>query len=383
MRAFTLSFKPFATAPAILAPECIMLYKRCSPSADQPGVNMAHLDFREALSTPEEKIFSPASTVAALEINNARVPSLTDLLRELRLSGSTWANIVFVAIAAVGGMVCAFYFFNGVELVRAAASWPSEYLYPRPTFTDQRTTAELPNPADHFSTSSSGADSGKSDDARKVAESNAAPTAFTPFEGTTGSTTPPVVTEPPPIVTIVPPIVPPPPTPVVDQLTGDANTVVNSGGTLVQSLAQDPVGTSLNTVAATTTTLKKTTKKVTTSSRRKISSSQQNLANTIPSRTTLQQTTANQTQIGANSVRPVNQIMTGGGLGGGGSIGAIGGGAGAAAGGGAGTGTGAGGGIGAGPVGGAGGLGGLNGAGLGGTLSGVGGTVGGVIGSHH
>lgn len=53
-------------------------------------------------------------------------------LRTARLGRSEWANILFAAIAIAGGLFCAFYFFNGADLVRTALSWPGEYLYPRP-----------------------------------------------------------------------------------------------------------------------------------------------------------------------------------------------------------------------------------------------------------
>src|SRR5438270_4104575 len=111
---------------------------------------MPQLDFREALSTPDEKFFSPAAIVSATA---AAVPVHQRgeyFARGFGFTRSTWANIVFVAIASVGGLVCAFYFFNGGELLRAAASWPSEFLYPRPLATDKLDNSQ-PNPVDHFS----------------------------------------------------------------------------------------------------------------------------------------------------------------------------------------------------------------------------------------
>src|SRR5438093_5726019 len=115
---------------------------------------MPQLDFRAALSTPEEKFFSlPASVTIAPIPAQAAVPGYP-FLRNLGLSRSTLANIVFVAIATVGGLVCAFYFFNGGELLRAAASWPSEFLYPRPLSTDKIDVGMQANPVDKFSDSS-------------------------------------------------------------------------------------------------------------------------------------------------------------------------------------------------------------------------------------
>ena len=84
--------------------------------------SMPQLDFREALSTPEEPLFPPAATVAAVSAAAPANETTNALLRGVRLSRSTWTNIVFVAIASVGGLVCAFCFFNGGELLRAAAA---------------------------------------------------------------------------------------------------------------------------------------------------------------------------------------------------------------------------------------------------------------------
>src|SRR5436309_6347392 len=117
-------------------------------------MSMPQLDFREALSTPDEKFFSPAAIVSATA---AAVPVRQRgeyFARGFGFTRSTWANIVFVAIASVGGLVCAFYFFNGAEVLRAAASWPSEYLYPRPISTDKLDGPLQPNPVDQYSAAS-------------------------------------------------------------------------------------------------------------------------------------------------------------------------------------------------------------------------------------
>src|SRR5205814_6283657 len=105
---------------------------------------------REALSTPEERVLSPQANAAVLPAA-APVNSFgKHFLGGFSLSRSTLANIVFVAIASVGGLVFAFYFFNGGEVLRAAASWPSEYLYPRPLAAEQIDIAQQPNPVDQF-----------------------------------------------------------------------------------------------------------------------------------------------------------------------------------------------------------------------------------------
>ena len=361
--------RPFYRAHAIVAAEYFMLYKYSLPEITSPAAtqSMPQLDFREALSTPEEKVFSPAATMAAIAPGPPAIPSFADFLHGLRFTRTTWANIVFVAIASVGGLVCAFYLFNGSELIRAAASWPREFLYPRPIFEDRMLAAEQPSPVDHFGASADEATGSQTDDGKKVADRNSLSEALAPLATNIGSTTPPVSTVPPP-VTIFPPPVFPPPTSLPDNLTNRANNVATTADTFVQALLQDPTTTSSGTVAAAPDQVQKTVKKTTTVGKRKTSKAPQKVLTAVGNSSgATQQTATSQTQM--STVRPVNQMMTGGGLGGGGSITSIGGSAGSTA---TGTASGA-----------AGGIGGLNAGGLGGTIGGVGGTVGGVLGGHH
>jgi hypothetical protein len=96
-----------------------MLYKYRPPAITTwtTTKSMPQLDFREALSTPAEKRASPAATIAAVSAAAPANQTRNSLLRGVRLNRSTWTNIVFVAIASLGGLVCAFYFFNGGELL--------------------------------------------------------------------------------------------------------------------------------------------------------------------------------------------------------------------------------------------------------------------------
>ena len=43
-----------------------------------------------------------------------------------------YANIIFTSVAILGGLFCAFYFFNGSDLVRSVRHWPRQYFYARP-----------------------------------------------------------------------------------------------------------------------------------------------------------------------------------------------------------------------------------------------------------
>lgn len=122
---------------------------------------MPQLDFREALSTPDQKAFGPqrliGASVANLTVDDRK--SFGD--RAGGFSGSTWTNVFFVAMASVGAVFCAFYFFNGAQLLQAAAAWPGEFLYPRPPSDSIGVTQ--PDSIDNFRRTAS--DSGKSKDA--------------------------------------------------------------------------------------------------------------------------------------------------------------------------------------------------------------------------
>src|SRR5437016_91126 len=128
------------------------------PNTTKPALEltkMPHLDFHEALSTPDEKLFSPAAAIAVPVAAAASKPAEVSFFAELQLSRSALTNVIFVAIAAMGGLLCGFYFFNGGEVLQAAAAWPSEFLYPRPLSTDKIDLGVQPNPVDYFSTTSS------------------------------------------------------------------------------------------------------------------------------------------------------------------------------------------------------------------------------------
>ena len=97
---------------------------------------MPHLDFRQAFSVPgepappvveSEATLSPSETDTPPEQRQALATRLPRLYRSDR------TTILFAFFAFVGGLFCAFYFFNGGEFLRAAAAWSREFLYPRPS----------------------------------------------------------------------------------------------------------------------------------------------------------------------------------------------------------------------------------------------------------
>ena len=108
--------------------------KMCCREADFDGGRrvpvMPQIDFSKALSNGED-----ASTRAGrIELGepNAEEAVSSNWLHRFRLGRPEWANIIFTAIAVLGGLFCAFYFFNGADVVRTARNWPREYLYARP-----------------------------------------------------------------------------------------------------------------------------------------------------------------------------------------------------------------------------------------------------------
>jgi len=310
--------------------------------------SMPQLDFREALCTPEEKLFSSPATVTAASA--APLGKKTNVFANgVRFSRSTLTNIFFVAIASIGGLACAFYFFNGGELLRAAAAWPSEFLYPRPLSAERVEVATQLTPVDSFANNAP--ESTKTDEAKASLEKNVEPSDFSQPATTLASSNPAVTTPGGSGPTVLPtgpslPVTPSlpttpslPPAPSAPSGLGlPATPDINS---LFQPLDQK------TPAAAPKKAIARTTNATRTSSRRKRSSTQQKLASGTKSATTTQsvQQVSNQTQAPMSSIQTSSAMGMGGGLG-----------------------TGLGGTMG--------GLGGSLGGGLGGTLSGI-------VGGHH
>ena len=269
--------------------------------------SMPQLDFREALSTPEEKLFSlPAAVPLASAVPVGKKKNI--FARNVRLSRSTWTNIVFVAIASAGGLVCAFYFFNGAELLRAAAAWPSEFLYQRPLSTDKIDIGLQPTTVDQYARSAFAA--GEKPSERPVNSNASNPTLPLP-PATTGTTTttPPDITGPGPGTSLFSTV-----TSLIDGL----NTLPSGADALYQSFYQTAVSTTPTKV------ITRTASRARSSTRRKVSSTQGKLVSRTTTATSVQKSTAqnvqqtpNQTQT-FSAIQAPNQMMMGG-------IGAVGG----------------------------------------------------------
>jgi hypothetical protein len=114
----------------------LMLCKKDGLMENQsPDGNMAHLDFRQAISSPGDHVHAvvePAPTDSAAEEAASRKQKRTLATRLPRLQQSDRTTFLFATLIFVGGLFCAFFFFNGAEILRAAAAWSREFLYPRP-----------------------------------------------------------------------------------------------------------------------------------------------------------------------------------------------------------------------------------------------------------
>jgi hypothetical protein len=346
-------FGNFFDTSCDLVSECFMLYKyRPAAVITRPTAkSMPQLDFREALSNPDERLFSSPATVAAASA--VPLDKKTNIFAHgVGFSRSTLTNIFFVAIASIGGLACAFYFFNGGELLRAAAAWPSEFLYPRPLSAERVEVATQLTPVDTFASNEPGLT--KTDEAKARSEKNTGPSDFSQPATTLASNNPAVTTPAGSGSTVLPtgPSLPATPSlPVTPSLPPAPSAPSGLGlpstpdiDSLFQPLDQKtPVVAPKKAIARTTNTTR-------TSSRRKPSSTQQRLTSRTKSAITTQsmQQASNQTQAPMNSIQTSSAMGMGGGLG---------------------TGLG-------------GAMGGVSGS-LGGGLGGLGGTASGILGGHH
>lgn len=108
-----------------------------------PKHPMPHIDFASAFQPDVSANFIPPLNAAPPHPTRADAPAPASAqVRPTRLGRSDWANVIFVIITVLGGLFCAFYFFNAAELMRTVASWPKELLYPRPI---QPTFAKIDN----------------------------------------------------------------------------------------------------------------------------------------------------------------------------------------------------------------------------------------------
>lgn len=201
---------------------------------------MPQIDFGRAFqSTQDAKpiaTFPPVAAPAAPSHVAAMMPG--DRLRHSRFARSDWANIIFVAITVLGGLFCAFYFFNGAELMRAAAKWPAEFLYsppPAPAF------AKIDNQAPAPPTSATSAPAAAPGPFPRSAQSLLQPNTVPEFAPTLPATPPTNTTTSSP---------PTPPGPGAGGLLDPIGGIVPGGDALLQTLNDEAAN--LQQTAATT-----------------------------------------------------------------------------------------------------------------------------------
>jgi hypothetical protein len=133
---------------------------------------MAQLDFRQAFSPPSGEApaafqsqvmpSSDSEEITTLETKRTLATHLPQLHPSYR------TTFLFAIFIFVGGLFCAFYFFNGAEIVRAAAAWSREFLYPRPSALVAQADASKPASASNLSPAAPLRNSGKPDSDRRA-----------------------------------------------------------------------------------------------------------------------------------------------------------------------------------------------------------------------
>lgn len=104
---------------------------------------MPHFDFRTALSPSRDPLNPSTPPIgmdpAGLTETDPRGNESHRQRQERLLAESDWTSLLFAMLVFSGGLFCAFYFFNGTELLRTVKALPHELLYPRPSTETQGT----------------------------------------------------------------------------------------------------------------------------------------------------------------------------------------------------------------------------------------------------
>ena len=107
---------------------------------------MAQFDFRQALSSSTDRL-DPRTPQTGLDL--ATLPEADSRGKsvwqseERLLTQSDRMSLLFALLVFSGGLFCAFYFFNGTELLRTAKTLPGELLYSRPSAVTQTANTDM------------------------------------------------------------------------------------------------------------------------------------------------------------------------------------------------------------------------------------------------
>ena len=254
--------------------------------------------------------------------------------RSSRLGRADWTNIIFVIITVLGGLFCAFYFFNGAELVRGAAAWPGEFLYSRPGAADvQVASVQSPGLTEQATANDASASNSADQRIRPVADQTLANESAVQTAPADNGNLPQGG-----------PVLPPPPPTLVQTVIGDVNAIAPVTDGLTQTLNQTTASvantattTTQNTVAGGQTRVSRVKQRPIAQTKKTVHRSEQRLAPRVgpysfggPGQgTNGYGYGGNGTQSGLNSARGAIGGIGGvggvGGIGGGGGIGGIGG----------------------------------------------------------
>lgn len=92
---------------------------------------MPQIDFGQAFAIPKENDALAVEDLHLVpsDLGENQGEEIEPLRpRRSRLKRSDWVDLIFAIIAVLGGLLCAFYIFDGGKLLRAAAVWPSEFI---------------------------------------------------------------------------------------------------------------------------------------------------------------------------------------------------------------------------------------------------------------
>lgn len=107
---------------------------------------MAQFDFRQALSSSADRVdpSTPQTGMdpATLPEADSRGKSVWQSEERL-LTQADRMSLLFALLVFSGGLFCAFYFFNGTELLQTAKTLPRELLYPRSSAVTQIAKADM------------------------------------------------------------------------------------------------------------------------------------------------------------------------------------------------------------------------------------------------
>jgi hypothetical protein len=146
---------------------------------------MSQIDFGKAFAEKNAPIKpvtgqngNPAQH-AFVDPTNIDAPKPPSIWRTAHFQRADWANILFVFVAVAGSIFCAFYFYNGAEVLRTAVGWPKEMLYPRPP--DRMNDVATADATDPFIPRASAAGNSRGFD--QGARPNNVPAQFNPSSG--------------------------------------------------------------------------------------------------------------------------------------------------------------------------------------------------------